>query len=209
MFSMRGLNLFRGCMRFSILILHFLIFGFSVLDYGLWIMEICLRQKISKVICPIFQHRVLIPVPPSPGSRLSSSNVQPCTCDGQCGRFIGFKVLPWTTAPAIRWRVSPTKPDQVMWKIELIPNEMKSEPAKLIDQETPFEYYWTKPRCFDAVRVSVTLEAIRYEYTLRKEVENARKEHPEELCVCDYLVFPTEHEQEFWPSESGYGYGSA
>ena len=204
MFSMRGLNLFRGCMRFYISIWHFSICGFSVLGYGLWIMEICLRQKISKVSIP-FQDRQLILAPPSPGSRSLSPSIQ--SCDGQCGRFIGFKVLPWTTTPAVRWRMSPTKPDQVMWKIELIPNERDWEHPKLIiDQEIPFEYYWTKPKYFDTIRVSVTLEAIKYEYILRGEVERVRKEHPDELCVCDYLAFPTEYEQEFWSSESGYGY---
>lgn len=176
-----------------------------VLSFGLRFLDHGDLSPVEDVECnPLSRKTDLIPVPPSPGSRSSSPSMLPC--DGQCGKFIGFKVLPWTTTPAVRWRMSPTKPDQVMWKIELIPNEREWEHPKSVDQEIPFQYYWTKPKYFDTVRVSATLEAIRYEYILREEVERARREHPEDICVCDHLVFPAEHEQEFWSSESGYGY---
>jgi hypothetical protein len=88
-----------------------------------------------------------------------------------------------------------------MWKIELLPNQQCTDPAP---SEIPFEYQWTKPRYFDTVQVSVTLEAILYEYRLRTAIEKARREHPNEKCVCAHLSLPKEHDQEFWPSEIGY-----
>jgi hypothetical protein len=129
------------------------------------------------------------------GSRESSPDM--FACDGRCGQMIGFKILPWTTTPAARWRMSPTHDGTLLWKIELLPND-KSEQLK------KGEGAWNRPRYFDTVRVTVSLEAIKNEYVLREAVRRAREEHPGSLCVCEYLVFPVEHQQEFWASESGY-----
>jgi hypothetical protein len=99
--------------------------------------------------------------------------------------------------------MSPSEADKIMWKIELLPNDQSKDEWK-VAPDIPYEYRWTKPKYFDTVRVSVSLEAIKYEYALRYAVAKARKEYPDQFCVCDRLQFPKEHEQEFWASESGY-----
>jgi hypothetical protein len=55
----------------------------------------------------------------------------------------------------------------------------------------------------DKVRVFVSLEAIRYEYTVRNLVRKAWERSANKLCVCRELVLSKEHEQEFWPAEKG------
>jgi len=130
-------------------------------------------------------------------TRSRGSSPDMFACDGRCGQMIGFKILPWTTTPAARWRMSPTHDGTLLWKIELLPNDNSEQLKKR-------EGAWNRPRYFDTVRVTVSLEAIKNEYVLREAVRRAREKHPGSLCVCEYLVFPVEHQQEFWASESGY-----
>jgi hypothetical protein len=99
--------------------------------------------------------------------------------------------------------MSATKPLELLWRIELLPNDAICDTSNQ-EKEHHSEDIRKTPRSFDTVRISVSLEAIKYEYYLRAAVKRARQKHPQQLCVCDSLEFATEHEQEFWAAESGH-----
>jgi hypothetical protein len=69
--------------------------------------------------------------------------------------------------------------------------------------ETFNENYTEVDKTLDKVRVFVSLEAIRYEYTVRDLVRRAWERSANKLCVCRELVLSKEHGQEFWPAERG------
>jgi hypothetical protein len=134
----------------------------------------------------------------SPGTRESSPDLNPC--DGQCGHFIHFKLFPWVTAPATFCRWSPTCPRKPTWTIELLPTTLELEPTIQEERIQRLERRWSVPKYFDMVRVSVSLEAIKYEYKVRAAVQKAREEYRHLLCVCHCLDLPEEHSQ-LWPSD--------
>lgn len=85
-----------------------------------------------------------------------------------------------------------------MWKVELLRNQQVVTPATLDKRDLEI------PKTFDKMRVSVSIEAIRYEYTVRERVRRAWERSANKLCVCRELISPTEYEQEFWSAEKGY-----
>jgi len=134
-----------------------------------------------------------------PRSRESSPDINPC--DGQCGQFIGFKLLPWIKAPATILKWSATSPHNPVWTVELLPTgpgvKTSSQEASTASTQIT-EQRWSVPKFFDLVRVSVSLEALKYEYTVRAAVRKARFRYPGLLCVCEHLELP-EDPRQLWP----------
>lgn len=83
----------------------------------------------------------------------------------------------------------------MMWKVEVMSRQQGS--ATVNDNYTELD------KTLDKVRVFVSLEAIRYEYTVRDLVRKAWERSANKLCVCRELILSKEHEQEYEPPEKG------
>ena len=105
----------------------------------------------------------------------------------RCGEFISFTISSSSKNGQSYCRMSPTSPDRIMWKIELLRNRQDTMCA------TSDERSLEIPKTCDKIRVFVSIEAIRYEYTVRKQVRRAGERSSNKLCVCRELISPTEH----------------
>lgn len=96
----------------------------------------------------------------------------------------------------MRWRMSSTFPNRILWKIDLLPDERNIAFTTSNDNSDSQGY-------FDKIQVSVSLEGIKYEYTVREQVKRARERNADKVCVCNYLKLRKDRQEWYWDTDSG------